>query len=109
MEWVDSQSAGRDRSRPAEGNRSCSPISSDARRLRGQTGLLAADVIIVVRLPVLVDVIAIAARIAVILPPVHDRSQDAAQDRARDRAFAEADAGARSEGNTADLQSLMRS
>src|SRR5437763_8812303 len=45
-------------------------------------GPLAPDVIIITRLAVLVDVIAIAAGIAVILPPADDCSENAAEHRA---------------------------
>ena len=38
------------------------------------------------RLTILVDVIAIAARIAVILPPLDDRAENAAEDRSCNRA-----------------------
>ena len=51
---------------------------------------LAASVIVVVRLAVLVDVVAIAAGIAIILTPVDGRTEHAAEDRAGDGAFARA-------------------
>src|SRR6476619_7637169 len=59
----------------------------------------AANVVAVVRLTVLVDVIAIAAGIAIILPAVDRGAENAAKDRAGDRAGARLDARQNRAGN----------
>jgi Flp pilus assembly protein TadB len=46
----------------------------------------APDIVTITRPPILIDVIAIAAGIAIILPAVHGRSKDAAENCAGDRA-----------------------
>src|SRR5437764_1664037 len=65
----------------------------------GAARRLAPDVVVIAGLTVLVDVIAIAAGIAVILPSADGRAENAAEDRSGDRATYRADARKHRTGN----------